>query len=190
MQMAPLKSLGLDGFSACFFQSYWYVVGNDVCKAILQFLHGRTFDRDINFTHLVLIPKTKNLFNAKDFRPISLCNVIYKIASKVLANRLKRELPAIISKSQSTFLPGRLITDNVIIAFEALPIVTTRKGGKKSSIAVKLDMAKAYDRVKWGFLEAVMRKMVFNEHWIFLIMTCITTVSYAMLINGQPGRTH
>lgn len=106
------------------------------------------FDKDLNFTNIVLIPKVKNSIIAKDFRPISLCNVIYKITSKVLTNRLKRVLLAIISKSQSAFLYSRLITDNVIIAFEALHTMTTRQGGKRGSMALKVDMAKAYDQVK------------------------------------------
>lgn len=162
MQMAPIKSLGSYGFSACFFQSYWFVVGTDVCNEVLQFLNGRIFDKDMNFTNLVLIPKVKNPVNAKHFRPLSLCNVIYKIASKFLANRLKRVLLDIISKFQSAFLPGKLITDNLIITFEALHTMTTRQGGKRGSMDVKLDMAKTYDQVEWGFLEAIMRKMRFN----------------------------
>lgn len=82
----------------------------------------------------------------------------------MLENWLKSVLPAIISKQKSAFIPGRLITDNIIIAFEALHTVTTLQWGKKGSMAIKLDMAKAYDRVEWDFIEAIMRKMGFNEH--------------------------
>lgn len=82
----------------------------------------------------------------------------------MLANRLKVVLPVIISKQQGAFISGRLITDNIITAFEALHTMTTRQGGKKGSMAIKLNMAKAYDQVEWDFLEVVMRKMGFNEH--------------------------
>jgi len=105
--------------------------------------------------------------------------------------RLKKVLPKIISQNQSAFVPGRLITDNVLVAFEALHTMQTRMKGKKGYVALKLDMSKAYDQLEWGFLEEIMRKLGFGERWIGLIMQCVQSVTYGILINGTPfGNIH
>jgi hypothetical protein len=161
-------------------------VGSEVCKATLHSLNNATMDCDLNSTFIVLIPKLNNPSCVMDFRPISLCNVMYKIISKVLANRLKVIIPHIISPYQSAFIPGRLITDNILAAYETLHTMHSHMKGKKGYMAVKIDMSKAYDRVEWGFLEAVMRRMGFNHNWIKLIMMCVTSVHYSILVNGIP----
>jgi hypothetical protein len=99
--------------------------------------------------------------------------MVYKLISKVLANRLKVALPHIISPEQSTFILGRLITDNIIVAFEALHTMETRLKGRNGFIALKLDMSKAYDRLEWNFLEAMMQKLGFADRWVWLLMNCV-----------------
>ena len=106
--------------------------------------------------------------------------------SKVLANKLKKILPHIITKHQSAFTKDRLISDNILIAFESLHSMQNHKSSKEGSMAINLDMSKAYDRVEWPFLECVMKKFRFNERWITLMMLCVSTVSYSILINGAP----
>ena len=165
-QMRPTKAPGLDGMNALFYQKFWRVVGDIVVLAMLDFLNNRNMLPEINHTNIVLIPKIKNLGKMSDFRPISLCNVIYKIISKVLANRLKQVLSQIISPTQSAFVLGRLITDNVLVDFETLHTMHSRQKGKKGSLALKLDISKAYVRVEWHFLQSIMEKMGFPVTWI------------------------
>jgi hypothetical protein len=146
-QMAPMKAPGPDGLSADFFIDNWATVGEDVCNNVLNVLNSGVMNVGLNFTHIALVPKIKAPVKVTDFRPISLCNVVYKLISKVLANRLKVWLPKIISPFQSAFIQGRLITDNIIAAYETLHTMHSKMYGKKGYMAVKLDMSKAYDRV-------------------------------------------
>jgi ribonuclease HI len=185
-QMAPLKAPGPDGLPPLFYQRYWSVVGQDVTRGVLSCLNSGKLLSSINHTFITLIPKVKNPEKVTEFRPISLCNVIYKLVSKVIANRLKAILPHIISDSQSAFVPGRLITDSVLVAFETLHHMHTTKMGRDGAMALKLDMSKAYDRVEWNYLKSIMRKMGFHTRWVSMIMQCISTVSYSILVNGEP----
>ena len=185
-QMHPTKSPGPDGMSTLFYQKYWDVVGPFVTKSVLQILNSSSLPCVLNETYICLIPKVQCPQKVTEFRPISLCNVIYKIVSKVLANRLKRILPKVIGEAQSAFVPWRQISDNVVVAFETMHSIKMKKKGKKGLMAVKLDMSKAYDRVEWKYLEGVMKRMGFQEKWIQLSMMCVKTVSYSVLINGEP----
>ena len=185
-QMAPLKALVSNGFSPIFYQSYWHVVGQDVIEAVLSCLNSSTLLSSINHTFVTLIPKVKNPKKVIEYRPISLCNVVYKLILKVLANSLKLVLPHVISNTQSAFVPGHLITDNISVAFETLHHMHNQRGGRTGSMALKLDMSKAYNKVEWSFLQQVMIRMGFDPKWVSLIMECVSTVSYSLFINGEP----
>ena len=147
-QMHPTKAPGLDGMSALFFQKYWDVIGNDISSMILNVLNSNMSLAEINKTNITLIPKTKCPSRMSEFRPISLCNIIYKLVSKVLANRLKKILPHIIFENQSAILSKRLISDNVLVAFELMQYLDHKREGKDSLMVVKLNMSKAYNRVE------------------------------------------
>ena len=152
---------------------------------VLDFLRGGDMPQGWNDTLVVLIPKVNNPEKLKDLRPISLCNVIYKIVSKVITNRLKVILPDIISHNQSAFIPGRLIFDNALIAFECMHSLSTFKDLRGEYCAYKLDLAKAYDRVDWQFLQSMMGALGFAPQWIKWVMTCVTSVKSAVRFNGQ-----
>jgi len=125
----------------------------DVIQAVLSSLNSGSILKSINHTFITLIPKVQNPKRVTEFRPISLYNVIYKIVSKVITNCLKPWNNSIISKTQSSFIVDRLITNNILIVFKPLHHMKTNCIGKNGFIALKLDMSKAYDRVEWAFLE-------------------------------------
>lgn len=120
----------------------------------------------------------------QDLRPISLCNVVIRILSKVLSNRLKSCLGSIISEKQSAFIEGRLLTDNALVAFELNHYMRRRTQGKIGMVGLKIDISKAYDRLEWGFLRHIMEKFGFHEVWMDRIMQLVCSVSYSFLHNG------
>ena len=187
-QMNPTNAPGPNSMSAIFYQKYWDIIREDVIKTVLNILNFNAPITELNKTNIALIPKINNSTKISEFRPISLYNVSYKIVPKVLANRLKPLLSTIIFKNQSAFVPGRLITDNVLIAFEIMHYLKKKKDGKEGYMAIKLDMSKAYDRVEWFFLENTMTKMGFDNKWIKLIISYINFVPYSVLINGVTHR--
>lgn len=160
-QMHPTKAPGPDGFPPVFFQKFWPAIGNLVMMEVLKIL-----DTDIeswNETNIVLVPKVKKPCHMKDFRPISLCNTIYKIVSKIVANRLKTIIEQVVYvyPMQSAFIKGKLIYDNIIVGYECLHWLRQQKKGKSGYTIAKLDMSKAYDRVEWEYLRAILKAMKF-----------------------------
>ncbi|KAL0433224.1 UNVERIFIED_CONTAM: putative mitochondrial protein [Sesamum latifolium] len=139
----------------------------------------------MNFTHVVLIPKRADPEIVAHFRPISLCNTIVKIASKCVASHLKPILDVVISPAQSTFILGRLITDNVLVAFEINHYVKNRTHGKDGYFALKLDTSKPYDRVEWNFHRSILCRLGIHEQFVRIIMSLVTSVSYSLMLEGS-----
>lgn len=164
-QMNPDKAPGPDGMTPGFFQKFWNIVGADLIRIVRNFFETGQMAPGLNETNIVLIPKKKNLTDMGDLSPIALCNVSYKIVSKVLANRMKPMLDKVVSPNQSAFIPGRLISDNIMVSFEVLHYLKRKRIGKDGFMAVKLDMSKAYDRVEWGFVEATFNGKVQGYSW-------------------------
>lgn len=183
--IGALKAPGPDGYNGLFFQQYWDIVGWDVTKAVQEFFRGGVMPGEWNDTSIVLVPKVKVPESVSQFRPINLCNVCYKIISKVLVLRLKNFLPEAITDNQAAFLSQKVIHDNIVIAHEASHYLKRKKKGKVGELGLKMDMNKAYDRLEWDFIEAVLLRMGFHQVWVNWIMQCITTVSYSIVLNGK-----
>lgn len=147
--MGGNKAPGPDGLTAGFYHFHWDTLGPSVTAAVLNFLNGGEMPAMINNTTIVLIPKVKCPQEMKQFRPISLCNVIYKICSKVLANRLQPLLDDIVDEEQSAFVPGRLITDNVLVAYECTHYLQ-RKKGKSGACIVQLNWIWLRRMIVWS----------------------------------------
>lgn len=180
----------MDGFSALFYQKLREIIKLDVCSEILNFLNHDTLDANINITQIILIPKKEVCKRVEDYRPISLCNVIMKLITKVIAaNRLSEILPFLISENQSAFLKHRLITDNVLVTNEAIHYVRQKKVGLTGFLSIKVDMRKAYDRVEWGFLQQMLYRLGFPHNWINKTMKCVKSVSYKLKVNGYFSET-
>ena len=134
-----------------------------------------------NSTFIALIPKVDNPLSQNDFRPISLCNCIYKVVSKVIASIFKRVLLEHISKEQFGFLEGRLIYEAIGVAQEGIHSMKVKN--IKGSI-FKIDLAKAFDKVSWLYIRLLLTHLGFDIALIRWIMSCFTTVSFSVLING------
>ena len=155
-------------------------------EAVLSCLSTGVIPPSINRTFITLIPKVKSPTKISEFRPISLCNIIYKLVSKVLANRMKDLLPLVISDTWSAFQSDKTISDSILVAFETFHHMKNQKAKKGGFMALKLDIINVYDRVEWRFLELTIRKMGFCNWWVDLIMSCIGSASYQVLVNGVP----
>ena len=184
IQSMPMdKAPGPDGFTVAFYRTHWEVIKKDYIRMAKNFFAKCKLGSSIKASHLALIPKDPNPQSFDRFRPISLCNVSYKIISKILAHRIKKILPYLVSENQGGFIPRRHITDNVILIQEAIHSSLSRK---EKGMLVKLDMANAFDRVNHSFLQAVLMKFGISEFFVSRLMECISHIWTSPLINGRP----
>lgn len=154
-------------------------------SAVRSFFEGCPVSRVVNHTLLALIPKRTTSNKVDQFRSISLCNVVYKVITKILASRIRPLLDQIIHSSQSAFIPHQSILDNIIINHEIMCHFKARKE-RKGYIAVKVDMAKAYDMVEWDVLLKILELHGFDKQFYQLIHKFLASTHFSTLVNGSP----
>jgi hypothetical protein len=156
------KAPGPYGFTMAFFQKCWDFLKTNIMDVFVEFHTRCKFEKSFNATFVCLIPKKFGAMDVRDFRPISLVGGIYKIISKVLANRFKSVLGKIISNTQNAFIGGRQILDSMLIANEC---VDSQIRSEDLGLLCKLDLEKAYDHVNWNFLLYLLHRCSFGEKW-------------------------
>ncbi|GJW43867.1 RNA-directed DNA polymerase, eukaryota [Tanacetum coccineum] len=177
------KSPGPDGFTFGFYRRFWKIIENDVYDAVKYFFTYGNIPKGCNSSFIALIPKIPDANMVKDFRSISLIGSLYKIIAKILANRLVGVLGDIVNEVQSAFITERQILDGPFIFNEILQWSKTKK---KQSLISKVDFEKAYDSVRWDFLNDILKKFGFGEKWCKWIQSCLRSSRGSILINGSP----
>ena len=183
LSLPKSKAPGPDGYPAEFFKANWSVVGREMIAAVKEFLSTGCLLQQWNSTIISLIPKKANANRMTEFRPISCCNTLYKVASKLLSNRLKAALPKLISSAQSAFVPGRLLVENVLLATELVSGYKWKEISKRCML--KVDLQKAFDSLNWEFILNTLEALGFPSHFRKLVSQCITTTRFSISINGE-----
>ncbi|GJT69861.1 RNA-directed DNA polymerase, eukaryota [Tanacetum coccineum] len=177
------KSPGPDGFTFGFYRRYWDIMEKDVVDAVSFFFTEGMFPKGRNASFIALIPKIQDAKVVKDFRPISLIGSLYKIIAKILANRLVMVLGDLVSEVQSAFIANRQILDGPFILNE---LIQWCKSKKKQTMIFKIDFEKAYDSVRWDYLDDVLEKFGFGSKWRGWIHNCLHSSKGSILVNGSP----
>ena len=181
--MNDSKALGPDGFTSLFFKKAWSIAGSDVTEAVESFFNSGCMLREINCTIIALVPKVPNPESMHDYRPISCCNTIYKCISKIIASRIKMCIPDIINPSQSAFVHGRSIADNVLITQDLMHNYHRNNG--RPRCALKIDIKKAYDTIFWSYVIDILYRLGTPANILKYIKVCITTSSFSVAVNGE-----
>ncbi|XP_021861241.1 uncharacterized protein [Spinacia oleracea] len=170
-------------FGSHFYKDSWHIVGDEVVAAVLDMLqHGKILN-ELNHTVITSIPKTKFPKDVSEFRLISCCNTLYKCITKVLRGRLRQVLPDLILENQGGFVNGRFIVHNIMVV-QDLVRQYGRKGVKPSCL-MKIDLQKAYDTVDWQFLQEMLEYLEFPQHFVDLVMQCVSTPMFSLMFNGS-----
>jgi hypothetical protein len=184
-EMPPGKAPGPDGFTSDFFHYCWEMIREEVWQVVEESRTSGQVLSALNATFLMLIPKEERVTHPKQYRPITLCNVIYKIITKVIAMRLKPILPFVISKEKAGYMEGRKIMDSVILAHE---VIHSLKMTKTPGMLIKLDLSKDFDRISWQYMRSLLEAFGFDNHWVDWIMRLTSSAFFSILVNGMPSQ--
>ncbi|GKA13749.1 putative RNA-directed DNA polymerase, eukaryota, reverse transcriptase zinc-binding domain protein [Tanacetum coccineum] len=177
------KAPGPDGFSFKFFTFFWDLVENDVVNFVYEFFHTSFFPQGCNSSFIALIPKVAKAKTVSDFRPISLIGCQYKIIGKLLANRIRVVIGDCVNPVQSAFIKGRNILDGPLILNE---VISWYRNSKKDLMVFKVDFEKAFDSIRWDYLDLVLEKLGFGCRWRSRIKGCLHSARSSVLVNGSP----
>lgn len=158
-------------------------MGQEITEAVEESRTQRKVGDVLNSTYLTLIPKKDHADTFNDYRPISLCNLRYKLVTKIIAERLKQILGKFISEEQFAFLQDRKITDGVGVVQECLH---TTKVKRRTAFFLTLDLAKAYNRVDWSYLKLILIQVGLTPDMVEWMLSAVTTSRFVVLINGVP----
>ncbi|KAL0923155.1 hypothetical protein M5K25_007201 [Dendrobium thyrsiflorum] len=177
-------SPGVDGITYSFLRAYWSIIKEDFWNAVLEFFSSGNMCKQWKETLIVLIPKVSNPMLPSNFRPINLCNTVYKVVAKVLLNRMLPMIPNLIAVEQAAFLKGRSMYDHIIVAKENFHKFRYFKSSK-GLVSFKWDMAQAYDSIGWSSLANILDHFGFPRFFSKLLMECVQYPSFSIIINGN-----
>ncbi|VFQ69024.1 unnamed protein product [Cuscuta campestris] len=178
------STAGPDGFNGFFFRDSWDIIKIDVCRAVQEFFVGIPMPKAFGSTLITLIPKQEGSITLDQFRPISLSTFFSKIISRLLSERLKTIIPKLISQEQAAFQVGKNITEHVLMVKEMVHILSAK--GRGGNCIIKLDLSKAFDKLSWTYLDAVLTKFGFSPPVVHLLMGNLRETHFSVLVNGQP----
>lgn len=178
------KVLGPDGFGSSVFRQAWEIIRTDVVQVVQMFFKIGKLLKELNGTHLILLPKGDHPSTAAEYRPIPCCGVIYKAIAKILSQKLQLVLSTLVNQSQATFMSGRNIIQNVLIGADLVRLYNRFNASHRALI--KIDIQKAYDTANWDFLQELLRAYKFPQPFVQWLTTCVESVSYTLLMNKEP----
>lgn len=179
--LSPTSVAGPDGYPGSFYRRFWHVIQHDVHKAVQEFYLRFRMPKPTATATIILIPKVCNPQNFADYRPICLTNFISKVITRLLASRLAKILPKVISPEQAGFLQGRGITEQVLLAQEMVHFLDKRTRG--GQVIIKLDMTKAFDRISWQYLQLLLRKLGMDERLVRILINNLSATNCSILLN-------
>ncbi|KAJ4802650.1 RNA-directed DNA polymerase (reverse transcriptase)-related family protein [Rhynchospora pubera] len=179
----PDRACGPDGLNGRFVQHYWALFKPYLLHTVHAFFQTGKLEPILARSNVVLIPKKEDPKEVTDYRPISVCNLVYKVISKLLSARMRCLMSRLVGCNQCAFVPGRVISDNILLLREIMHSFA-KSTFREQAFCFKCDLSKAFDRMEWHFVVRVLQLYGFPPIFVSWIMSCVTSASFALVING------